>query len=490
MNGWSGGAQDNSDYLISPAFDLSGTSNEELSFTTALNFSGPALEVKYSTNYDGVSDPTSATWNSISATFATTSTFTSSGIIDVSGISASSVHFAFVYASNTVDGAAQWDVDDFSLMEGTGTPTIYSTETSLSGFAYEVGSGPSASQMFDVSGSGLEADVTVTAPTNYEVSLDDAAFSSSVTTPMSGAATTVYVRLKDGLSIGTYNETITLSSTNATNVTVALDGEVTEEVVLADFVVINEIDADTEGNDALEFIELYDGGVGNTALDGLVVVLFNGSDDQSYDAIDLDGYSTDANGYFVIGSATVPNVDYAYFTTNGLQNGADAVALIVGDAADYPNDTPIPASNIQDAIVYDTNDADDAGLLVLLNASEPQLNEDEASDKDNQSLGRWTDGSGGQRNTSTYENCWPTPGGPNNYGIVTGTDKPVAQVNVYSVTKSIVIESGIAPVSVYSLDGKLVFQGTTQNTRTEISVENAGVYFVRINQSTTKVIVR
>ena len=40
---------------------------------------------------------------------------------------------------------------------------------------------------------------------------------------------------------------------------------------------INEIDSDTAGTDTLEFIELSDGGAGNTPLDGLVVVLFNGS---------------------------------------------------------------------------------------------------------------------------------------------------------------------------------------------------------------------
>ena len=37
-------------------------------------------------------------------------------------------------------------------------------------------------------------------------------------------------------------------------------------------VIINEVDSDTPGDDVLEFIELYDGGTGNTALDGLVVV--------------------------------------------------------------------------------------------------------------------------------------------------------------------------------------------------------------------------
>src|SRR6185369_10225897 len=74
-------------------------------------------------------------------------------------------------------------------------------------------------------------------------------------------------------------------------------------------VIINEIDADTPGTDTAEFIELYDGAVGNTSLNGLVVVLFNGNGDVSYNAYDLDGRTTDANGYFVIGDTLVPGVD-------------------------------------------------------------------------------------------------------------------------------------------------------------------------------------
>ena len=57
-------------------------------------------------------------------------------------------------------------------------------------------------------------------------------------------------------------------------------------------VIINELDSDTPGADTAEFVELYDGGAGNTPLDGLVVVLFNGSSDQSYAAFDLDMFST------------------------------------------------------------------------------------------------------------------------------------------------------------------------------------------------------
>ena len=143
-------------------------------------------------------------------------------------------------------------------------------------------------------------------------------------------------------------------------------------------VVINEVDADQVGTDAAEFVELFDGGAGNTDLTGLVLVLFNGSDDASYRAFDLDGQSTDADGYFVLCgiAANVPNCDLDVTpNTNLIQNGADAVALLIGDAADFPNDTPVTTANLIDALVYDTNDPDDVGLLALLNAGQPQVNE-------------------------------------------------------------------------------------------------------------------
>lgn len=129
--------------------------------------------------------------------------------------------------------------------------------------------------------------------------------------------------------------------------------------------VINEVDADTPGTDVAEFIELFDGGVGGTALDGYVVVLFNGSNDLSYAAFDLDGFSTNADGYFVLGNAGVANVGLI-FGSNGLQNGADAVALYRGDAADFPTGTAPTTANLVDALVYDTSDADDPGLLAGL----------------------------------------------------------------------------------------------------------------------------
>jgi PKD repeat protein len=178
--------------------------------------------------------------------------------------------------------------------------------------------------------------------------------------------------------------------------------------------VINEVDADQVGTDDQEFIELYDGGAGNTDLSGLVVVLYNGSDDASYlPAVDLDGYSTNSDGYLVMGSALVPNVDIVIGITNILQNGADAVALHVGNAEDFPNDTPVTDVNLLDALVYDTNDGDDAGLLDVLTPGQPQINEGGRGDKDAHSNQRIPNGSGGQRNTDTYDQSPPTPGTEN-----------------------------------------------------------------------------
>ncbi len=181
-------------------------------------------------------------------------------------------------------------------------------------------------------------------------------------------------------------------------------------------VVINEVDADQTSTDSAEFIELYDGGIGNTALDGLSLVLVNGSDDLSYASFDLDGLSTNASGYFVLcgNAANTANCDLDVSPdTNLIQNGADAVTLLIGDAVDYPNDTAVATDNLVDAIVYDTNDSDDAGLLSLLNGGQPQINEGGAGNKDGHSNQRCPNGSGGGRNTSTYAQFDPTPGTEN-----------------------------------------------------------------------------
>ena len=116
-------------------------------------------------------------------------------------------------------------------------PVLTASPTSLSGFAYEEGSGPSTTQTFTVSGSNLtpaSGNVTITPPTHYEISVTSATagFSSSaLTLAYTGfgtfASPTVWVRLKAGFNAGTFNgETISLSG-GGSSATVTCNGVIT-----------------------------------------------------------------------------------------------------------------------------------------------------------------------------------------------------------------------------------------------------------------------
>jgi hypothetical protein len=144
-------------------------------------------------------------------------------------------------------------------------------------------------------------------------------------------------------------------------------------------VLINEINSDsynTPTSDYLEYIELYSDTGTTTSLDGMSILLINGNGDAIYKTLDLDGFSTNANGYFVIGSAAVAGAGDTTLLGAGnvLQNGADGVALVAGDATSFPNGTVIAGASfasgaLLDAIVYATNntaDGIDTGLLTAL----------------------------------------------------------------------------------------------------------------------------
>ena len=213
----------------------------------------------------------------------------------------------------------------------------------------------------------------------------------------------------DTFAEGTHTSTIThtVSSSDPDFDGLSLDPiVVTVRDNEAPTIVINELDSDTDGLDAGEFIELYDGGVGNASLDGHTVVLFNGSSDQSYAAFDLDGMTTDSDGFFLLGNVAL-NPDLT-FSSNTLQNGADAAALYLADATDFPNGSPVSTSQLLDAVVYDTDDADDPGLLPLLLASQPQINEDANNQRETESVARVPD-AGAPRETISYTTQIPTP---------------------------------------------------------------------------------
>lgn len=133
-------------------------------------------------------------------------------------------------ASETIH--AQWSAKTYTnyrTLCTTTIPTVSVSPASLSGLDYVQGSGPSSAQTFTVSGNDLTANVNVTAPTNFEVSKDGSSYAASQTITASGtlSATTIYVRLKSGLSVNSYSGDIAVESTGATSKTVSLSGSVT-----------------------------------------------------------------------------------------------------------------------------------------------------------------------------------------------------------------------------------------------------------------------
>lgn len=110
------------------------------------------------------------------------------------------------------------------------SPLITVSETTRTGFSYCTGNGPSAYQAYTVSGSNLSEDITVTAPTNYEISISSGSgYGASLTlTESSGTVTTttIYVRLKAGLGVAAYNGEVISHTSGATTKNVTCSGSV------------------------------------------------------------------------------------------------------------------------------------------------------------------------------------------------------------------------------------------------------------------------
>lgn len=179
-------------------------------------------------------------------------------------------------------------------------------------------------------------------------------------------------------------------------------------------VVINEMDTDTPGTDDKEFIELKSA-TPNFALDAYVLVMFNGSTSsstglKSYYAVNLDGFSTDANGIFLFGNELVSPVPDKILPVSTMQNGADAIAIYLGSTADFPDQTLATTTNLVDALAYGTSDPNATELMALLNLT-IQVDENLGGSGTVNSIQRKPDG--------TYEVKPPTPGANNDgSGIV------------------------------------------------------------------------
>ena len=106
----------------------------------------------------------------------------------------------------------------------TETPQITVSPTTLSGFSTNQGTA-SATQNYSVSGSNLTADISLTAPTGFEISISSGSgFGTSLNLTQSGggvSATPIYVRIAATAAVGTPSGNVTHASTGATTQNVA-----------------------------------------------------------------------------------------------------------------------------------------------------------------------------------------------------------------------------------------------------------------------------
>jgi len=127
MNGYDSNETEE-DWLILPGFNLDEYSNEFMMFETWYNYGtdneNNYLKLLYSTDYEGVGDPGTATWTELSYDQPESSqTWASSGEIDLSGITGTQVYIGFKYRYED-DMYRQWEVDNIIIEEQTPDPVI------------------------------------------------------------------------------------------------------------------------------------------------------------------------------------------------------------------------------------------------------------------------------------------------------------------------------------------------------------------------------
>ncbi len=219
-------------------------------------------------------------------------------------------------------------------------------------------------------------------------------------------------------------------------------------------VVINEIDADQPGTDTKEFIELKSN-FPFFNLDNYFLVFYNGGSGSiagtgtlSYNTINLDGFTTDANGIFLIGNTLVSPSPAIVLPAGSLQNGPDAVGLYTGNSNNYPIDTPANATNLIDAIAYSNSSILPTSLMTILNITHCL--------QDNQNTNSIQ-----RKNDGTYEVKLATPGVLNDgTGIV---------LNYISMQIS---QNSFTEGAVFQITFKTSLPVTTQNLNFTISLAN------------------
>ena len=139
-----------------------------------------------------------------------------------------------LYAYGASSSAGTWRIDDLTI-EGSlfdvSNPIINASKMAISFTTILVGD-PSVSNTFIAAGFGLTGNLTIAAPTGYEISESlSSGYVSSLSFPQTGgrvASKVIYVRLT-GVNAGTFNGNISLTSAGLPTRTIVLSGSVVNQ---------------------------------------------------------------------------------------------------------------------------------------------------------------------------------------------------------------------------------------------------------------------
>lgn len=459
-------------------FEGNGPSAEQTFSVSGINLTGN-LDVTAPTNFEISSTSGSGFGSSVSLTPSAGSVASTTLYVRlVSGLSANTYSDVLTASSTgatsetiNVSGEVSPSTPQFNVL---GTPGDMN---------YGLGNGPSNEESIFVEGLFLTNDITVTAPTNFEVSLTSGTgFGASVTVPqVSGtvANTEVFVRLASGLTEGAYSGNITVSSSPAADQTVALTGNVFGAATNA-LVLVGVYDGPLTGGTpkGIELIALADipdlsvfgissitNGAGSSA--GTVEYNFPADAVSAGDRIFLATESTGFNSFF----GMMPTY------TSGVVgiNGDDAIELyegttIIDTFGDVDMDGTGEAWDYLDGWAYRVNGTGPDGGFVLAN---------------------WTFSGADALDGETDNSTAATP-----YPIATYTNPALSNATFTQANFSIypnptnkgyvnikTTSNSAVNVTVFDLLGKKVITKTLSNNKLNVSSLKSGVYLLNIEQN-------
>ena len=255
MNGYSDSGA-SKDWLISPKLRLDNFSQFPLlSFYSRKFYAGPGLKLMVSVDYDGKSNPETATWTELNGDFPVeTGTYKTSQYIDLGAYKTSHTYLAWVYETTAggSNNAAEWSLDDIAITNESG----YVASNPNLDFGDVSPNTISASQSFVFKANGYN-DITITAPADYQVSLDNISFQSNVlvNTADASAGKTIYVRFTPSVKALSISGALTVTGTSLNKQIGALTGSSLPKADTFDIVTYNLefFGSDVKGSDGVEF---------------------------------------------------------------------------------------------------------------------------------------------------------------------------------------------------------------------------------------------